>query len=263
MTNWILTLGLQNLRAQINTWAPDRDHTSDGTIGDAAHQKETSGHNPDDTPGSKAEWNGDPDSTPEVRAFDCDVDFRNGASAQQLVDHIVGLKPSSVLRYVIYNRRIYEASNGWASRAYTGASPHTEHIHFSGAYTQASDNNTTYDYRLEEIPVAMTTADKIWVQQQNAALLASIKKMLETGTPLGDGTNTYPTGSSTLSQGVPPVPGAPRQPFYVAFAGLNKTVQDIAAKVGAAPSGTLTAMADLPSPLAVEAAQILEEQDRG
>src|ERR1700754_1136015 len=106
MTAWQLTAGLTNLRAQINAWAPDRDHASDGTIGDEAHQLEVSGHNPDDTSGSKAEWNGDPDSTPEVRAFDCDVDFRNGSSAQALVDHIVSLRPSSLLRFRIYKRGI-------------------------------------------------------------------------------------------------------------------------------------------------------------
>jgi hypothetical protein len=196
MAGWILTLGLQNLRRQINAWAPDRDHTSDGTIGDAAHQAEVSGHNPDDTSGSRAEWNGDPDSTPEVRAIDIDVDFRNGATAQQLVDHIVGLKPSSVLRYVIYNRRIYEADNGWKSRAYTGASAHTEHIHFSGAYTQASDNNTTYNYRLDDIQVPLSAADKTWIRQQLATVTAVDK-------PQADGTATSKIGRLALSQGIP------------------------------------------------------------
>lgn len=163
---WQLTAGLAHLRDQINAWAPDRDHASDGTIGDAAHQAETSGHNPDDTTGSRPEWNGDPDSVPEVRAIDVDSDLRNGATAQQLVDHIVALKPSSVLRYVIYNRKIYSASAGWAAQDYTGASAHTEHIHFSGAYSQAADQNTSYDYRLGDIPVALTSTDKTWISSE-------------------------------------------------------------------------------------------------
>lgn len=150
---WVLTKGLQNLRAQVDEAFPDRDKTSDGTIGDAAHQAETSGHNPDDTAGSKAEWNGDPDSTPEVRAWDMDSDLRMpGVTAQQVVDHIRALPGvASVLRYMIYNRRIYKAANGWAAETYTGPSAHTEHIHFSGAYSQAADSNTTFDYRLEDL----------------------------------------------------------------------------------------------------------------
>jgi hypothetical protein len=116
MTAWILTKGLQNLRDQVNEAFPDRDHASDGTIGDTAHQAETSGHNRDDTPGSRPEWNGDPDSTPEVRAWDMDTDLRAApATAQQVVDHIRKLPGvSSVLRYMIYNRKIYRALNGWA-----------------------------------------------------------------------------------------------------------------------------------------------------
>lgn len=165
MSGWILTKGLQNLRDQVNAAFPDRDKTSDGTIGDAAHQAETSSHNPDDTPGSTPEWDGDPDSTPEVRAWDMDSDLRAApATAQQVVDHIRNLPGvSSVLRYIIYNRKIYKASNGWNAETYNGASAHTEHIHFTGAFTQAADNNTTFDYRLEEIPVALTAADKQWI----------------------------------------------------------------------------------------------------
>jgi hypothetical protein len=164
MSSWQLTKGLQNLREQVNEAFPDRDKASDGTIGDSAHQAETSGHNPDSTPGSKAEWQ-DGDSTPEVRAWDMDSDLRaEPATAQQLVDHIRALpNVSTVLRYMIFNRKIYRAANGWKAETYSGPSPHTEHIHFTGAYTQAADNNTSFDFRLEEIPVALTTADKNWL----------------------------------------------------------------------------------------------------
>lgn len=176
MANWKLTDGLQNLRAQINAAFPDRDHASDGTIGDTAHQAEMSGHNPDDTKGSKAAWNGDPDSTPEVRAFDCDSDLRAApATAQQLVDHVRKLpKVDTVLRYMIYNRTMYHSRDGFAPTKYTGPSAHTEHIHFEGAWTQSADNNTTFDFKLEEIPVSLTSADKTWLTGQINAAVAKV-----------------------------------------------------------------------------------------
>src|SRR5690348_18451057 len=91
MANWQLTRGLQNLRAQVDAAFPDRDTTSDGTIGDKAHQAETSGHNPDDTPGSRPEWNGDDDANAEVRAWDMDSDLRAApATAQRSEERRVG-----------------------------------------------------------------------------------------------------------------------------------------------------------------------------
>lgn len=202
--NWnnvsMLTKGMKNLGMQINAWATERYGDSDGALGNYQHTLGKSGHNPDDTSHHNAEWDGDPDNIPEIRAIDVDIDFNNGVSAQTLVDHIVALKPSSVLRYVIYNRKIYEASNGWRSRTYTGASPHTEHIHFSGAYTQASDNNTTYDYKLGDIPVALTSADKTWITntiaaQTKAQIVAQIpaiaKQVLDQ--PAGHPTYSYRT----------------------------------------------------------------------
>jgi hypothetical protein len=153
MANWDLTEGLKNLRAQVNTRFPKRDKKSDGTIGDAAHQAETSSHNPDDTKGARPEWNDDADANAEVRAWDMDSDLGEpGVSAQNVVDHLRKVPNlSSVLRYMIYNRKIYRASNGWKAEAYDGASAHTEHIHFTGAYTQAADSNTKFNYRLNEI----------------------------------------------------------------------------------------------------------------
>lgn len=162
MAGWVLTQGLQNLRRQLNERWPDRDHTSDGTIGDAAHQAEMSGHNPDDTRGSRAAWSGDSDSIPEVRAFDCDSDFREpGTTAQMVVDHIRTLKGlSAVIRYIIFNRTMYHSRDGFKPTPYSGASAHTEHIHFEGAWSQAADNNTSFDFRLEEVgDMPLTTAD--------------------------------------------------------------------------------------------------------
>jgi len=183
MSNWQLTAGLQNLRNQVNAAFPHRDHTSDGTIGDTAHQAETSGHNPDDTSGSRPEWDGDPDSTPEVRAWDMDSDLGSGVTAQQLVDHLRALPGlSSVIRYMIYNRRMYHERDGFAPTPYTGSSPHTEHVHFSGAWSQSADNNTSFNFHLEDL-VALTPDDIAAVAQ--AVWTYQLEDPSSTTTPRG------------------------------------------------------------------------------
>jgi hypothetical protein len=243
MSSWKLTDGLQNLRNQVNAAFPDRDKASDGTIGDTAHQAETSGHNRDDTPGSRPEWDGDPDSTPEVRAWDMDSDLRAApATAQQVVDHIRRLPGvSSVLRYIIYNRKIYRASNGWVAETYDGKSAHTEHIHFSGQYTQAADNNTTFDYRLEEIPVALTDADKTWIESRldqraredledlQAELLKLTKPEAFTDALGGQ---QAPVGGGVLNSSYPAEQGADRTLVWVNLQRLQADLSAIKAKLG-------------------------------
>jgi hypothetical protein len=173
---WTLTAGLQNFRSQVNARWPDRDKASDGSIGDTAHQAETSGHNPDDTPGSRAAWDGDSDSTSEVRAWDMDSDLHDPTcNAQDVVDHIRRLpNVAGVIRYMIYDRKMYHSRDGFAPTAYAGKSAHTEHIHFEGAWTQAADNNTTFDFRLAEVGEmtitisaddAQAIAAAVWGQQ--------------------------------------------------------------------------------------------------
>lgn len=173
---WQLTAGLQNLRAQVNARWPHRDKASDGTIGDAAHQASTSGHNPDDTPGSRPAWAGDPDSTPEVRAWDMDSDLGEpGTTAQMLVDHLRQLPGIAAhIRYMIYDRRIYHSRDAFAPAAYSGWSAHTEHVHFEGAWSQAADTNSTFDYRLEEISMSLAS-ERIPITASSQALFAGAK----------------------------------------------------------------------------------------
>jgi hypothetical protein len=139
---WAVTASLARLVADFRTAFPAKDRSSDGSIGDAAHQTETSGHNPDDTAGSRAEYS-DADSKAEVRAVDVDSDLRDprGVTMQQVIDRML-LTPADLrrLRYIIYNRRIWSRNTGWQPRAYTGSSPHTEHAHFSGDPDTDEDN---------------------------------------------------------------------------------------------------------------------------
>lgn len=141
---YALTIGLTTVRGEFNTVFPKRDKASDGWIGDAIHAAGTSGHNPESS--GHAEYN-DHDSKDEVRAIDVDDDLRdasgNGVTMEKVVQYLVTKARSGAyvpFRYIIYNKRIWSRSTGWKTQAYHGPSPHTEHVHFSGDYTQTADN---------------------------------------------------------------------------------------------------------------------------
>jgi len=142
MASWVLTKGLESFRGNINARFPKRDKKSDGTIGDQTHASGTSGHNPDIT--GKAEYR-DGDKLNEVRAWDMDSDLNDqyGFTAEQLVQYLIKLARSGAyvpFKYIIYKRRIWRKSKGWKTETYTGPSPHTEHVHFSGDFSQKADN---------------------------------------------------------------------------------------------------------------------------
>jgi hypothetical protein len=143
MADWILIPCLVSLRAEFNKLAPTRDKASDGSIGDTAHQHESSDHNPDETGSTPYE---DADNVNEVHAIDVDNDLHQPGwtmdKALQIIitRHRLGLDDR--LQNVIYNRRIWSRTWGWTARAYTGPSAHTEHAHFSARYTTAQEQDT-------------------------------------------------------------------------------------------------------------------------
>jgi hypothetical protein len=125
---WFLNPALTRFRNEVDSRWPRRDKTSDGTIGDLAHQATSSDHNPD-RDGS-------------VDAWDMDVD---GVDVQKVI--AAALKHESI-QYVIYNRRITSRSWGLGTwRPYTGTSPHTEHVHFN---TRESHENSGKPWFTEE-----------------------------------------------------------------------------------------------------------------
>jgi len=162
--------------------APSRDHASDGDIGNTAHQAEVSDHNDDEV--GKVPIH-DADHQHEIHAIDVDNNLRESdLTMEKVVQFLLGRCRSGAekrLRYIIYNRRIWSASSGWVQKTYTGASPHTEHAHFSASYTTALEASTA-SWHLEDIPVAMTQADKDWVKAQNTALLAQVKAAIAAAT---------------------------------------------------------------------------------
>lgn len=164
--NWndvdMLTPGMKNLGNQFNKRWPRRDGASDGAIGNYAHTQEKSGHNPDDTSAHNAEWDGDSDNKPEIRAIDVDNDLNDpDVSFQMVIDHMRKLPGlDKVIRYMIYNRKIYRAPD-FNPETYNGASAHTEHGHFSGAYSESADQNNKFDYKFDELGDDMPTADEV------------------------------------------------------------------------------------------------------
>lgn len=116
---WRIARSVSSLITQANTVAPRRNRSSDGTIGDAAHSRSKSEHNPD--------------AAGIVRAVDLTHDPRGGFDAHAAADAILRAQDRRLL-YVISNRRIGSGPAGRAPgqwRRYTGSNPHTKHAHTS------------------------------------------------------------------------------------------------------------------------------------
>jgi hypothetical protein len=130
---WVLTVNLTALRSAFRSRFPNSTTLQDGTIGDTAHQQSTSGHNPDDTPGSRSEYS-DADTKPEVRALDKDSRLNSPTVDMQGVINAILATPADRdrLAYIIFNGYIWRKRNGGKRETYTGSDKHRTHAHFSG-----------------------------------------------------------------------------------------------------------------------------------
>lgn len=150
MATFVVVADLLDLRREFDLIGPKRDRRSDGTIGDAAHRKESSDHNADDTPGVVTPYT-DADRIPEVHALDVDSSgpwlpkWNMGRAVSIVVDrHHLGAL--DVLQNVIYNRTIWSRSWGWTPRPYTLSDPHIEHAHFSSRYGSGAGASNPENY---------------------------------------------------------------------------------------------------------------------
>ena len=141
--SWRPAKSLSRLKRELDRRWPNRDRRTDGFIGDAAHC------------GGGGTSDHCPNSAGIVRAFDIDAD---GIPADWLAEHVRRLGAGGDPRladggYVIFNRKIASWSHEWRWRAYTGESPHTDHIHISVS-TKASgyDKGGGWGVRRAQIP---------------------------------------------------------------------------------------------------------------
>ena len=185
-----LVPSLIRLRADFDALFPGRDRASDGWIGDPAHQGRASDHNPD--------------NRGLVHAIDVDRDLGSGARLADFVDHIVARCRSGAekrLTYVIYDRTIWSASRDWAGRRYTGSNPHDMHAHFSASSTPARERDKS-SWHLEEVPVALTAADKKFITDLISAKTGSADLDLDaplfTGPPSSSWTRRYQSTPATV-----------------------------------------------------------------
>jgi hypothetical protein len=152
---WRLAKSLETLRSQINTHYPKRSKVSDGTIGDAAHAKTKSDHNPKEG---------------VVCAFDITNDPKNGPD-------LVGLVPLLLkdhrTRYVIFNSRIYNPSiQAGAARTYSGKNAHRKHLHLSVNWTY---KDQTQDWTLAptgSAPAPVAPGPAMTLKEIQSALLS-------------------------------------------------------------------------------------------
>ena len=216
---------LKQLFAEFDRIAPSRDHASDGSIGNAAHEAEVSDHNDDETGSVPIH---DADHIHEVHAIDVDNNLNESdLTMEKCVQFLLGRCRSGAekrLRYMIYNRRIWSASSGWVQKTYTGASAHTEHAHFSGSYESKLEASIA-SWRLEDIPVALTAADKTWIANTIKTEVQSIVTATNQGTP------PKPESKVGHAAGVQRMPGAPfsdgQLMTFEYLAEIGKAVDDI------------------------------------
>lgn len=185
MADWVLIPCLKALFAEFDRIAPSRDTASDGSIGDAAHQNEVSDHNPDETGRVPIH---DADHINEVHAIDVTNKLNESdLTMEKVVQFILGRCRSGAekrLRYIIYYDRIWDYRSNWIQKTYTGPSKHREHAHFSASYESALEASTA-SWHLEDIPVALTAADKSWITSTIAAQVkAQVAPLLAVDTNL-------------------------------------------------------------------------------
>jgi hypothetical protein len=123
-----LSKAAEQLLKEVNLKYPKRDKRSDGWLGDTAHSKRKSDHNPD-----AQGW---------VRAIDIDADLNKSNKASWELAEAIKAKAvngDKRISYIIHQGRIASSRLNWKWRVYLGSNPHVSHLHVS--FTKAGDLN--------------------------------------------------------------------------------------------------------------------------
>lgn len=154
------------------------------------------------------------------------------------------------LRYIIFNRRIAEASNNWQWRSYSGDDPHDTHFHVSGVHTGIADNTAPFSLPGSVAPITTGVGMEIFTITQCPA-----GGVDAAGTPLTEGGQYFITpkgvfsltGNEFFSQPAAIQPNRmamiyPRAVMLAsALAGDTATPEEIAAAVAAQfPNASIT-----------------------
>jgi hypothetical protein len=125
--SWKAAPACNAVLSQANARWPNRDKSSDGIIGDAAHSSRSSDHNPN--------------PAGLVMAVDLTHDPAHGVDCAAIFAAIKSAQDPRV-KYIIHNRRIVSSqTRPWQERAYGGSNAHTGHMHVSVVTHQANNVN--------------------------------------------------------------------------------------------------------------------------
>jgi len=117
-----LAPSLKELFNQLDDTWPNRDRRTDGWYRNCVWVDHGTDHCPT--------------ASGMVHAIDIDKD---GIDPDYVVSKLI--KMNNVVRYVIWNRHIWEHKNGWRRDDYHGTdNPHTDHIHVSIEHTYAAEH---------------------------------------------------------------------------------------------------------------------------
>jgi hypothetical protein len=164
--SWKLAAAAQTLRKQVNTRYPKRDKSSDGTIGDQAHRRRISDHNPD--------------RTGYVMALDIDEDFGSPGAAQVFADQLMWHMRTSGdkrIKNIVYEGKV--ASGTYADKFWVWRSQprlgHKHHIHIS------FDQAAKHDGR--PFPLPMLELPKVGLRKSDSNPPTSSSAVNATVTP--------------------------------------------------------------------------------